>query len=201
MTARLILVRHGQIEANLTQRWHGSTDEALTEQGRVDARRVAEFLGRTRPQIGTVYTSPAQRAHTTASAIADALGVPLFVVPALSEYAIGVFEGESYADLAARHRFFEQADADITWAPPGGESLETVGARVVAAWQSIARDHPSSETVVVSHGAAIAIGLSVLFDAGPRGWLRYRLRNGSVTEIEIEPTPRLVALNMSDHLD
>lgn len=196
MTARLLLVRHGQIEANITHRWHGSTDEGLTEQGREDARRVADFLGRTRPQVEAVYTSPAQRAHSTATAIAAKLAVPLVIEAALAEYGIGILEGESFADLAGRHRFFEQADADLTWAPPGGESLETVGTRVVAAWETIASAHPGGEVVVVSHGAAIAIGLSVLLHDGPRGWPRYRLRNGSVTEIELEPSPRLVALDV-----
>jgi len=199
MPTRLLLVRHGQIAANVDARWHGSTDGVLTEQGREEGRRLAAHLARTRPDITAVCTSPLQRARDTAAAIADALGVPLLVEPGLAEYGIGVLENETYEDLAGRHRFFEQAEADLHWAPPGGESLNAVGGRVLAAWWSIAHRH-SDPAVVVSHGAAIAIGLAALLDHDPRIWPRYRLRNTSISEIELEPTPRLLAFNLVDHL-
>jgi len=202
MSARLILVRHGQIPANAEQRWNGSIDNALTEQGLEEARRVAVHLARSHPHVVAVYTSPADRARGTATPIAAALGVPLIETPGLSEYAIGVLEGEPYADLAARHRFFEQADADLTWAPPGGESLGAVAARVVDTWRQIARAHPRAEVVVVSHGAAIAIGLTALLHGDPRGWPRYAPRNASVTEIVFdESSPQLVTLNVVGHLE
>ena len=198
---RLILVRHGQIDANLDHRWHGSTDKGLTDQGLEEARRVAAHLARTRPDVAAVYTSPAERARSTAIPIAAALGVPLIVSPGLAEYAIGILENELFADLLAQHRFFEQADADLSWAPPGGESLDAVGTRVVATWRKIAHDHPGSEIVVVSHGAAIAIGLNVLLQGGPRGWPRYRLRNASLTEIVLDDSSsQLVTLDVVEHL-
>lgn len=200
MTTRLILVRHGQIEANVDHRWNGSTDKSLTGQGLEEARRVAVHLSQTRPNIAAVYTSPAERARTTARPIAAGLGVPLIVAPGLAEYAIGILEGESYADLSSQHRFFEQADADLTWAPQGGESLDDVASRVVATWRQIADDHQGSEIVVVSHGAAIAIGLTVLLHHDPRGWPRYSPRNASVTEIVLDPSPQLLTFDDVEHL-
>src|SRR5215831_1351395 len=163
---RLILVRHGQITANVDARWHGSTDGALTERGHEEARLVATHLACTRPDVTAVCTSPLQRARATAAAIAAALCVPVVVEPGLAEYGIGVLENETYEDLAGRHRFFEQAEADLDWAPPGGESLNAVGERVLAAWRSIAQRH-ADPAVVVSHGAAIAIGLAALLDHDP----------------------------------
>lgn len=200
MTARLLLVRHGQIEANVDNRWHGSTDGELTERGREQARRVAAHLARTRPRVAAVYTSPLARARSTAMPIAETLGVPVIVAPGLAEYGIGVLENETFADLAAQHRFFEQADADLEWAPPGGESLGAVAARVVATWYEIARAHPAREVALVSHGAAIATGLATILDGDPRAWSRYRLRNTSVSEIVLHPAPELVVLDRVDHL-
>jgi broad specificity phosphatase PhoE len=113
----------------------------------------------------------------------------------------GSFPYTGRIDLAAQHRFFEQADADQTWAPPGGESLDAVGTRVLATWRQIAHDHPAAEIVVVSHGAAIAIGLTVLLHGGPRGWPRYSVRNASVTEIVLDESPQLVTLNAVEHLE
>jgi probable phosphoglycerate mutase len=201
MTTRLLLVRHAQIGANLDLRWHGSTESDLTEHGREEVRRLAAHLERIRPDAAAVYTSPLQRAQQTARPIADALRVPLIVAPGLAEFAIGILENETYADLAGRHRFFEQIEADLDWAPPGGESLGAVGARVVAAWRAIAKDHPDAEVVAVSHGAAIAAGLALLLHQDPRTWVRYRPRNTGVSELELGPTPRLVAFDLIDHLD
>jgi len=200
VTTRLLLVRHGQIRANLDDLWHGSTDAELTPQGVEEARLVAAHLARARPNVAAVYTSPLRRARDTAGRIATAIGVAVVVTPGLAEYGIGVLEGETFADLAARHRFFEQSVADVDWAPPGGESLGAVGARVVGAWRDIAAQHPASEVVVVSHGAAIGIGLAVLLKDDPRGWSSYRLRNTSVTEIVLTPTPEILAFDLVEHI-
>lgn len=120
--------------------------------------------------------------------------------PSTASVSSRVLEGETFADLAARHRFFEQSVADVDWAPSGGESLGAVGTRVVSAWRDIAGRHPSDEVVVVSHGAAIGIGLAVLLQDDPRAWSDYRLRNTSVTEIVLAPRPAIVAFDLVDHL-
>jgi len=201
MPTRLLLVRHGQIDANLDRRWHGSTDSDLTQRGRGEGVRVAAHLARSRPDVVAVYTSPLKRAQQTARPIAAALGVPLTVLPGLAEFAIGILEGELYEDLAGRHHFFKRLDADPAWAPAGGESLAAVADRVVAAWRCIAQAHPGSEVIAVSHGAAMAAGLALLLDEDPRTWPRYHVRNTSVTELELDPTPRVLAFDLVDHLD
>jgi probable phosphoglycerate mutase len=117
MSERLLLVRHGQIPANLEQRWHGSTDHALTELGRWQAEQVAAHIARTRPAVAAVYTSPLQRAAATATAIAEALRLPLLEAPGLAEYGIGVFENETFAHLAAPHRFKAQSESENAGAP------------------------------------------------------------------------------------
>jgi len=201
MSTRLLLVRHGQIPANVDGRWHGSTDAELTERGREQVRRVAAHLARARPEVAAVYTSPLKRARCTAAPIAEALRVPLIIAPGLAEYGIGVLENETFVDLGTRHRFFEQAEADLEWAPPGGESLGVVAKRVVDTWHDIARQHSAREVTLVSHGAAIATGLATLLDGDPRLWSRYRLRNTGVTEIVLDPAPRLVEFDLIAHLD
>jgi probable phosphoglycerate mutase len=199
--SRLLLVRHGQIDANLEHRWHGSTDRDLTAQGREEARRVATHLARTRPRIAAVYSSPLLRAQTTAAVIADAFNHPVLTLPGLAEYGIGILENETFEDLLGRHRFFDQAGADLRWAPPGGESLHEVGERVVAAWRHIAGAHRDREIIVVSHGAAIAIGLAIVLHDDARAWIRYRMRNTGITEVHLEPEPRLVAFDVGEHLE
>jgi probable phosphoglycerate mutase len=199
MSGCLLLVRHGEIDANLEQRWHGSTDSDLTPRGHEQVRGLAAGLAQTHRDVAAVHTSPLRRAQQTARPIAMALDVPLILSPGLAEFGIGVFENESYADLAGRHRFLEQITADLEWAPSGGESLGAVAARVIGAWRAIARAHPDAEVVAVSHGAAIAAGLALLLDQDPRAWTRYHPRNASVSELAIEPVPRLLAFDRVDH--
>jgi probable phosphoglycerate mutase len=162
---------------------------------------VAAHLAATRRRIAAVYTSPLRRARATAEPIATTLGMAPRLEPGLSEFGIGALENETFADLAGRHRFFEQIDADLGWAPPGGESLGAVGSRVVDAWRAIAERHPGAEIVVVSHGAAIGAGLAVLLHDDARAWMRYPLRNTSVTELLLEPAPQIIALDVVEHLD
>jgi probable phosphoglycerate mutase len=52
------------------------------------------------------------------------------------------------ADAAARHH---QWEADPTCAPPGGESLAAVQARVVACVRDLAERHAGAAVVLVSH--------------------------------------------------
>jgi probable phosphoglycerate mutase len=198
--ARLLLVRHGQIAANITRLWHGSTDSPLTPLGHDQAQRVAAHLARTRPAVRAVYTSPLARARHTAVAIGTAFGLPPQVAPGLAEYGIGMLEGESYADLVDRHGFFAQAHADLDWAPPGGESLRAVSARVLAAWGAMAAAHPGAEVVVVSHGAAMAAGIAALLHDDPRQWQRYHVRNTSVSELTLAPAV-LVVFDRVEHLE
>ena len=72
---RVILVRHGETEANLQQMWHGSLDAPLTERGRAQvaatAARFAECAKH--EQIDVLYVSPLPRARSTAAAIAASI--------------------------------------------------------------------------------------------------------------------------------
>ena len=61
MATRLLLVRHGQIRANIDSVWHGSTDADLTERGQEEARLVATHIARVRPDVAAVYTSPTRQ--------------------------------------------------------------------------------------------------------------------------------------------
>jgi len=200
ISATLLLVRHGQIAANTARIWHGSTDSPLTEHGHAEAQRTAEFLARTRPLARALYTSPLLRTRQTAAAIGAELGLEAIAVPGLAEYGIGELEGISYEVLLKEHRFFEQISADPHFAPPGGESPHQVMTRITAALSEIARAHRGEEVVIVSHGAALGIAVGTLIDRDPMRWQHYHLSNCGLGELVLEPEPRLLAWNQTDHL-
>lgn len=197
--ARLLIVRHGQIEANLRRIWHGSTDSGLTELGRQQAQRAAERLAAHRPAPTAVYASPLERCRSTALTIAEPLGLEVRPEPALVEYGIGELEGVSYQALLD-DGFFRRMHADPAYAPPGGESREAVTERVSGALARIAREHRGESVVAVGHGAAIGLALAWLLQGDATEWQRYHLHNGSVSELVLEPVPRLLSFDDTEHL-
>jgi len=198
--ATLLLVRHGQIAANTARIWHGSTDSPLTEHGHGEARRTAEYLARTRPRARALYTSPLLRTRQTAAAIGAELGLEPVAVPGLAEYGIGELEGTSYDVLMNELDFFKRISSDLHFAPPGGETPHQVMTRTTAALSEIARAHRGEEVVVVSHGAALGIAVGMLVEGDPMLWQRYHLANCGLGELVLEPAPRLLTWNRTEHL-
>ena len=148
-------MRHGESEANRAKLF-AEDDTPLTDLGRQQARAVAEKIAeRFHPSV--VVSSTLPRAEETAQIIAARLGVRLELVPELQERDFGALKGRSYV------HFREWIAADPTydparpwaWTPEGGESLEAVQTRVIAALERLRRRHPDEEILVVFHGAAM----------------------------------------------
>ena len=98
----LILVRHGQSEANAAGLLVGRTDSALTALGRRQAERIGEALvaGHTGQPV-RIITSPLSRARHTAAIVAAAYGgAEPEVEERLIELDYGGLEGQRPAELA-----------------------------------------------------------------------------------------------------
>lgn len=149
MPARLLLVRHGQSTWNAEGRWQGRADPPLSSIGVRQARAAAEVVG----GFDVIASSTLVRALTTATVIADVLGIGPVVTDAdLVERDAGAFEGLTRAEiedrwpgwLAERRR------------PDDYESDESVVARAVGALARIAGDVGDDGTaLVVTHGGVI----------------------------------------------
>jgi broad specificity phosphatase PhoE len=179
----LYLVRHGETDWNAARRIQGRTDIPLNDAGRGQARQAAELLAR-RSWHG-VYTSPLERAHETASIIAERLGLGAVVdVDALVERDYGEAEGMGFDEIEALYPEGVRA--------PGQETREAVAARVVPALLELAERHPGERLVIVSHGGAIR---SVLQTAEP-GTQHPRITNASVHSFRVEDGAlRLIAFD------
>ncbi len=199
MTAILTLVRHGETAANLEGVWHGSTDTPLTERGHAQARRVADYLAGREP-ARALYTSPLQRARHTAEPIGAALDLEARAEADLSEFHLGSWEGKTYRELFERHELWHHMRRNPDFAPHGGESPRQVTERLVAALGRIAATHAGERVIVVSHGGALSMALGHLLDGSYAEWRRV-MDNCAVTELVLEPEPRLLAFNVNAHLE
>ncbi len=198
---RLLVVRHGETDANAAGTWQGATDHPLNDRGRAQARALALRLAEEYPDIRAIYTSPLQRARQTAEIIAETLGpVPIIEEPDLREYHLGEWEGLTYEELRYEKRLWERMRADAHWAPPGGESAYHFALRVLNAFQRIAQRHPGETILVVGHGGAIATALALLLERDGSKWDAYQMVNCALTELLFSPQPRLIRFNETQHL-
>jgi broad specificity phosphatase PhoE len=200
MRSVLTLVRHGETSANLDGVWHGSTDTQLTERGRRQAERVADFLARRHRDAAALYSSPLVRARDTAGVIASHLGLPLEIDPDLAEYHLGSWEGLTYADLHHKHRLWDRMKEDPDFAPHGGESPRTVVERLTGSLRRISARHADQRVVVVAHGGALSMVLAALLDGDYSQWKRV-MQNCAVSELVIDPSPELLSFNQIAHLE
>jgi 2,3-bisphosphoglycerate-dependent phosphoglycerate mutase len=135
----LILLRHGQSQWNLENRFTGWVDVPLSPKGEDEARKAGEALrGR---KIDHVFTSVLKRAVDTTQLALDAAGIrdlPTERDAALNERMYGDLQGLNKAEAAKKWGDDQikiwRRSYDVK--PPGGESLADTAARVLPYWES-----------------------------------------------------------------
>lgn len=180
---RIIAVRHGETAWNVDTRIQGHLDIPLNDHGHWQARQLARSLAG--EPISAIYASDLQRALATARAVADATGAPLHTDLGLRERSFGTLEGKTFAEIEREHpeHALRWRRRDPDYAPPGGESLLDLRARVTAAAHRLAAQHPGGLVVLVAHGGP----LDVLYRAAtgqeiqaPRTW---QLANAAINRL------------------
>jgi probable phosphoglycerate mutase len=168
---RLFLIRHGATALAAEDRFAGSTDVPLSEEGRDQTRRLAERLAR--EGVAAIYSSPLRRAVETATLLAAPHRLEVRECAELREIDHGHWEQLTRREV--EERFPAEAAAwdqdPFTFAPTGGESGLMVTARALPALIEIVRTHAGQKVLVVSHKATIRLLLSSLLGFDPR---RYR---------------------------
>ena len=152
---RVYLARHGQTALNAEGRLRGLSDPPLDDVGRAEADRLGVVLAAKHPT--RVLSSPLQRAVATASAIARAAGITATADERVYDRDYGPWTGAVKADVIAE---FGSVDA-----APGVEPLESLSARVHAAFSDIVDEPGAGPLVLVSHDAVNRALLAAL-DAG-----------------------------------
>jgi broad specificity phosphatase PhoE len=155
-----VLWRHGQTVWNAERRFQGQSDIPLDETGQIQADRAARLLAGLRPDL--IVSSDLSRAASTAAALARLTGLEVTLDKDLRERHGGCWEGLTDSEIRARY-----PAEHASWNPPDGEPSPVVAERVAGALHRIAGGvgEPGMSTglaVVVSHGAALRLGMSRL---------------------------------------
>lgn len=201
MVTRFILVRHGQTEWNLVERYRGRADIALNDTGREQARRLAERLAA--EPIAAVYAGPLQRTLATAEPIAAAKGLSVQPLRALIDIDFGVWQGLTEAEAEARYPslygLWLSRPGEVHF--PEGESLSEVRRRAMAALRDLARRHNGETVVLVSHKIVNKVILCALLGLSNHAIWRIDQDNGAINRFEFEGGRWVVqSLNDTCHL-
>jgi len=204
MPTRIHLVRHGATELTAEDRFAGSTDVALSEEGRTQVSALAERLHR--GTLDAVYTSPMRRTLETARILAEPHGLEPRVEPDLREIDYGHWEGRTRDEIAAEYGDEYEAwqEDPLTIAPTGGESGIQVLARALPVLRRIVQAHARRPVLLVSHKGTNRLLVSSLLGFGARGY-RDRLDQSpaglTILDFATEVRARLRLFNDVSHYD
>jgi|TARA_B110000438_G_scaffold216844_1_gene209482 2,3-bisphosphoglycerate-dependent phosphoglycerate mutase len=161
---KLILLRHGESEWNLANKFTGWTDVALTPTGILEANFSGKQLLKKNIQISTIYTSILKRATETTKIVSDHIKFPKNKIQydwRLNERHYGTLQGLNKSETAKkygenqvliwrrsydtpppllsiddkRHPRFNKKFKDIGCDLPSGESLKNVIDRLKPFWK------------------------------------------------------------------
>ncbi|MBD80912.1 MAG: 2,3-bisphosphoglycerate-dependent phosphoglycerate mutase [Crocinitomicaceae bacterium] len=180
----LVLVRHGQSQWNLENKFTGWVDVDLTEKGESEAKSAGEKLEGF--HFENAFTSVLKRANRTLDIILEETsqrGIPVLKDKALNERMYGDLQGMDKDE--AREKFGE--DQVHIWRrsydvpPPGGESLKDTRERVLPFYKEHIEPmiKAGKNVLVVAHGNSLRSLVMFLEDLSPEEILKREIPTGS----------------------
>lgn len=196
-----LMIRHGQSAANLTNCFAGHWDSPATDLGLQQALLAAKYVAKTYA-VDAVYSSDLKRAAAVGEAVAAATGLTMQPDRRLREIDAGQWEGKPFLELVEEFPSFFVWRNDIGSACcDGGESVEQLQKRILAALKDIAAKHPGQTVVIATHATPIrvtqchAMGLS-LDEMKNVPWVS----NASLTRIAYDGQFRVVEAGFDGYL-
>ena len=208
----LVLIRHGQSQWNLENRFTGWVDVPLIDAGRDEARRGAELIRHVR--FDRAFTSSLQRAQETLRIVLDTIGqsnVPVENSPALNERHYGALQGLDKAETAKkygdeqvkiwRRSYDVPPPKDKTAQNPDGisESLKDTAARTLPYFHAaiLPLVTAGQSVLVAAHGNSLRSIVMDLDHLTKEHVLELNLRTGAPIVYQIDANGRV--LNKTVH--
>ncbi len=184
----ILLIRHGESQANRKNIFAGHLDIELEEQGVLQAQKTARYIAENY-KVDKVYASDLKRAYETGKALADLLGLPITADKDLREIDGGEWDEKNFDTLDTLFpEDFGLWRRDLGKAKcTGGESVAAVGERVMAAVTRIAEENAGKTVAIATHATPIRT-MQCLVDSGTMENMKnYEwVSNASVSEFTYE---------------
>ncbi len=178
----LLLIRHADNDARKTRLVGRLPGVHLNRQGRQQAEELAALLGKA--PIQAIYSSPLERAVETAQPLADALSLPVEMVPDLAEIDYGEWQGRTFKQIR-RSKFWRSVGenpAQVRF--PGGETFLEAQQRAVAALERAAQD--KEMIAVVTHADIILLTLAHYLSMPLNAFHRLEIQPASISALELQ---------------
>ena len=201
---KLILVRHGESQANGKGLFAGHTDYDLTETGFKQAKLTALALTQ-KFNIDKIYSSDLKRAYNTGLETANILGLTIKKSEKLREIYAGKWENVLFNDLQVLFKedydkwLFDIGNACCT----EGETVKELGERIYSEVLDIAKENDGKTVLITTHATPIRVLMCLvqnlpLSQMATIPWVT----NASYTVLEYDDNGfKLVVAGESSHLE
>ena len=195
----LLIIRHGQSEADLLEVHEGRADFPLTELGIQQAKLMADYVGKSYPP-SVIISSPLKRASGTAQILQQKIGCDLKYEEDLMEFNNGVLAGLPRKEAAIKYPL-PKGGRPIHIPIQGGESELEFRYRAERITQKILHDYEGYERVaIVSHGGLISNFIKALLNQS-NSKLIFPTGDTGIHLLEIREDLRIVRfMNKQEHL-
>jgi 2,3-bisphosphoglycerate-dependent phosphoglycerate mutase len=195
--ARLILLRHGESQWNLENRFTGWVDVPLSPRGIQEAKDAGEKLRSF--TFDRAFTSVLSRANETLRLVLDTIGqtgIPIEKDKALNERMYGDLQGLNKDETAKKY-----GDAQVKiWRrsydvrPPGGESLKDTAKRVLPYYEGTIKPHllKGDTILVAAHGNSLRALIMELEQLSREQVLELNIPTGAPLLYELDSTGKVV---------
>ena len=154
----VILIRHGESEANREDIFAGHLNVDLMPKGVEQAQKTAQYIVENYT-VDKIYASDLKRAYKTGKTLADKLGMEIIADKRFREIDAGEWEGIKFNELGDKYaEDFRIWRDDIANAKcTGGESVEDLRKRVFGAATEVAENNDGKTVVIATHATPIRV--------------------------------------------
>jgi len=184
---RLLLVRHGEVEASYQKKFGGIIDMNLSPNGKRQAKVLADYLEN--KTIDAIYASPMKRVQQTLAPTLKRSTHEQTIMPDLREIDFGKWSGLGWQEVQEQfgfqsHEWLHQIDK---FGVPGGESGKIFRKRIEPCLWEIIANHPGENVAVFCHGGVIRMMLAILLKLQLPVTNQFDIEYASITQVALHP--------------
>lgn len=190
----LLFIRHGAHELL------GRTLAGRDQEVHINAlgARQAQWLGERLKglTVNAIFSSPLARCVETATVISQRIGLPVEILEAANEIDFGDWSGRDFADLDPLSEWKVFNALRSLHAPPGGEYLVQVQARMLSIFAEWGRRYSQKNVALVSHADVIKASVAYFLGVPIDLFHRIEISPGSLTAVRLDAEgPRILLMN------
>ncbi|WP_242144782.1 MULTISPECIES: histidine phosphatase family protein [unclassified Bacillus cereus group] len=193
---QILLIRHGESEADILHVHEGRADFELTEKGR---EQVAKLVQKVKSEFPPdyIWASTLKRAKETAETLAEAVGCPVKFEEELMEFNNGVQAGMSFEEAKKYPEpkyLYDRFE--------NGESFIEFRMRIEAIFSKIITENNHERIAIVAHGGVITCILSAFFQMPINKDYYFKMGDTGISLLELTGKQRMVHfMNDTSHLE